>query len=230
MAEIITSDSPAAQTRSLASFESAAEMFQYATLYVQAHRQHELDDIWQTILIASQTDITEHLFLKEYLWCVYVSGFSAQTIAKKYKALLCAHFIEDENQQPVKIEPSNVLDEAGLRGVYEIFRNKSKARAVQKTRKLILTCSWQPFYEEWIKPREPEKLMMLPNIGPALSCHLARNLGNLNVVKPDVHLVRLAKKYDFESVADMCKHLSPTHPPGYTDLILWIASRDNGTT
>lgn len=64
----------------------------------------------------------------------------------------------------------------------------------------------------------------LPWIGPVTSHHLAKDLG-VNVAKPDVHLVRLARR-DKTTVARMCATLA--RQTGYrlatVDTILWRAA------
>jgi 3-methyladenine DNA glycosylase/8-oxoguanine DNA glycosylase len=61
-----------------------------------------------------------------------------------------------------------------------------------------------------------------PFIGPVTQYHLARNLG-FNVVKPDVHLVRLAKKFSFEDADALCSAISREVGlrKGLVDLVLW---------
>ena len=59
-------------------------------------------------------------------------------------------------------------------------------------------------------------------IGKITKYHLARNIG-LDYAKPDRHLVRIAKKYGFKDVQDLCKYLSTYSGEriGVVDVILW---------
>lgn len=211
--------------RSLKSFKSAKEMFAFANIHVEKNRSSEFLKCWSAIEQASLQKPTPHKFLREYLWCVHVSGFSAACISSKYDSLLRAHRIEDSHGNFMEICTDNVVRD--LSEVFTIFKNKVKAMAIQKTRSLILELGWDGF-ERRYSPRQPELLIGLPNIGPALSIHLARNMGNINLVKPDVHLTRLSNQYGFSSVADMCKDVS-LEPLAKTDLVLWLASVDHGT-
>jgi hypothetical protein len=64
-------------------------------------------------------------------------------------------------------------------------------------------------------------LQELPYIGGITCYHLARNIG-FDVAKPDRILVRLAKKYDFNSAHDICETLSKAtgEHVGTVDVIL----------
>jgi len=213
------------EKKSLVSFSDAAEMFKFAKNHVASRRKSELSFYWDK---AAASPITPHQFLREFLWCVYVSGFSAKTISKKYDALLQAHWIEDADGQFIP-PTSDVLSKDAWDRLLDIFANQRKAEYVQLVRKKMADRGWYIFHTQYVSYRDPQKFRLLKGIGPALSCHLARNLGNVNVCKPDVHLVRVAKKYGLPSVHALCESVS-SEPVGKTDLILWLASVDNGTT
>lgn len=65
-------------------------------------------------------------------------------------------------------------------------------------------------------------LETLPWIGPITKYHLARNIG-IDTVKPDRHLVRLAKMFGFESPMKMCEHIHKDNGTklGTIDVVLW---------
>lgn len=79
----------------------------------------------------------------------------------------------------------------------------------------------------------PELLSKLPYIGKVTCFHLARNIGLLDYVKPDLHLVRLAKVWGFEDCVTMCKaiqrNISEELPLGLIDLVLWYSASSFGT-
>ena len=226
------------ERKPLNSYSDAHRMFSAAKKHVEEHRQREFETCSKNCSSAAKKEIDPHWFLREFLWCVYVSGFSAKTISKKYDSLLRAHRIEDRNGNYIDINIRNAYFSAlreggeivdGYKEVLEIFKNKRKAESVQLVRNLIYKETWPSFYMKYVHDRSPAQLEELPGLGPALSCHLARNLGNLNVCKPDVHLKRLASHYNYVSVEALCKGVS-ADPIGLTDLILWFASVDHGTT
>lgn len=69
-----------------------------------------------------------------------------------------------------------------------------------------------------------EFLDTLPMIGDVTKYHLARNLG-MDVAKPDVHLVRLMKRFQFDDVQEMCKYVADISGDriGTVDVTLWRA-------
>lgn len=224
--------------KSLISFPSIRHLYNFAVEHVKTHRQQEFDRCWASVLKAKASKLDPHWFLREFLWCTYVSGFSAKTISKKYDALLQAHRIENSLGNYLPADQYNAIFTCmreggcmvdGYKDVFKIFKNKRKAQAVQIARLGIYRQGWEEFAAEYIGEREPARLIELPGIGPALSCHLARNLGNVHVCKPDVHLKRVAETYGLQTVHELCVAAS-LEPVGKTDLILWLASVDNGTT
>lgn len=70
-----------------------------------------------------------------------------------------------------------------------------------------------------------EFLESLPFIGKITKYHLAKNLG-LDVVKPDRHLVRLAKKYEFADCFELCKWIrnETGDKVSMIDMVLWRAA------
>ena len=226
--EPISIRNSALATKSLVSFDNFEEMWEYAHNHVETHRKKDLEKFWSIVLEASKKPFTEHFFIREHMWCCYVAGFSAATIAKKFPQLLLKHNIEDINGNYLPITQENIRSIDNAADLLEVFGNKRKAESVQKMRRLIYENVWDMLYRERLMWKKPEMLNGLPGIGPTLACHLARNLGNINVVKPDVHLMRLANCYGFKTPEDMCK-AAPGGPIGRTDLVLWLACVDCGT-
>lgn len=226
MPEIVPRIAPQ-KKQSLTSFPDADAMYKFAHSYVEKHRRGELETCWGNILSAANRQIDQHHFLREFLWIIYVSGFSAKTISAKYDSLLRAHRIENAKGQFIPITKSNIRPPMAV--ILEIFKNKRKAEFVQFARRKIFQSGWDIFHAEYVADRSPVKLDELPGVGPALACHLARNLGNINICKPDVHLKRIATHYGSNTVEALCKNIS-SDPIGKTDLILWLAAIDNGTT
>jgi hypothetical protein len=75
-----------------------------------------------------------------------------------------------------------------------------------------------------------EYLDTLPMIGNITKYHLARNLG-MDVAKPDRHLVRLMKGFQFDDVQAMCKYVADITGDriGTVDVVLWRYSNLNGS-
>jgi thermostable 8-oxoguanine DNA glycosylase len=187
---------------------------------------HRLADFRRIVATFSQP-VTEERFTREFTWCVYVSGFSSKVIAKKFDALLEAHGIYHAGKFVPAIQATIFNDTK----VLPVFANKFKMGHVRKLRNWIAMDGWGPFWSRVGDLKNPADLEKLNGIGPALSCHLARNMGNLDVVKPDKHLIRLSKAYGYSQPIDLCmacKGLTDMRL-GEIDLVLWMASVDCGT-
>ena len=215
--------------RSLLDFASAHAMLAYARRHVEQHRQAEFIAAFTKYERASLTEVTEEAFTLEYTWAVHVSGWSARVITAKIDKILAVHNIVVDGKF-IPATPQSVLNVDDYDKVLTVFKNVAKARAVIETRLLISLETWPEFKKDYLlKPVLPERLQKLSYMGPAMSCHLARNLGNLDVVKPDKHLVRLADYYGFETPLVMCQTIAQGEPVGKIDLILWLAAIDAGT-
>ena len=202
-------------------------LWRFVLSHLADYRPLEFEDTWRNVVEANNRPITEEQFTLEYTWCVYVSGFKASTVTKKWAALLKAHAIWDVDGKfiPAKLKPVGYT----LEPVYAVWKNVAKASAIQTIRLLIASYGWESFLKKYYV-RDPEALRALPFMGPALSCHLARNLGNIHVVKPDVHLKRLSNKFGHgDDVLGFCSTLEPTWPLGKIDLALWMACSDHRT-
>ncbi len=186
----------------------------------------------ETIDRISNTDF-KHLssttFFTEYVWCVYVSGFRAKTISKIWQRLLdCYINLDLDGEQ----RHGGSIDKLKQRAM-AIFANERKVDAIIRCGTMIREAhnaiGWQRFRNEQLST--PELLQELPFIGPITCYHLARNIGLLQYVKPDVHLLRMAQKWGYESPQKMCDYLGQSYglKPGIVDLILWYAASTFGT-
>lgn len=139
-------------------------------------------------------DCTPERFFNEYVWCVLNAGMKEQIARKIYN-----RFMEMGN-----------LDTIGHLGKRSAIR-----RGIEE-------------YPVWYRMLQGtsdkiEYLQSLPWIGPITKYHLARNIG-IDCVKPDRHLVRLAKYYGFDSPLSMCVEIQrfvPYERLGTIDVILW---------
>lgn len=212
--------------------ESLEEMASLAMKVVQDNCSREFYDSWESIAYASVNIITEEAFFRNYLWCVYVSGFSAKAVTANYDKLLVAHNLVDGHGRFV---PSEIASPPDKEQVFKIWRNHTKFNAIFKTRAEARE-GWQPFRKRYLEDRDPKAIQNIAFMGPALSRHLARNLGGVQIVKPDVHMLRLAEKFvhvsdsGSDKVELLCKRVSEVHPGmkdwplGKVDLLLWYAS------
>jgi hypothetical protein len=223
--------------KSLLECDSLIEVAERAHDVVHKHCCHQFYDSWESIAHASVNPITEEAFFRNYLWCVYVSGFSAKAVTANYDRLLYAHNLVDSRGSFV---PSHVAEPPCKDKVFSIWKNHAKFKAIQETRKAVGK-NWFGFRQTYLDKRDPKTIQSIAFMGPALSRHLARNLGGVQIVKPDVHMLRLSAKFVTENseewweigldpVEILCKRVSEASqklkdwPLGKVDLLLWYAS------
>lgn len=194
--------------------------FTKALAFAKAHYAEEM------AFIASMTldRVTPELFFREYIWVVHATGFSAKAVGKFMPRLVEAY-------GPLDALADEDFVQAMAR-VKDVCNNVPKARAVHSTARLlrdgIRRAGWDEFKDESLS--SPEKLQKLPFIGPITRFHLARNIGILECVKPDLHLVRMAEHWGFKDCVEMCEAVRPEGMPlGIVDLALWYMASTQGT-
>jgi len=170
--------------------------------------------------------VSPSLFFSEYIWVVHATGFSAKAVSKFIERLSKAYGEYDTLSQ-------KSIEEA-LMIVTPVVNNPPKIRAIWETSKLlnhgIILMGWEEFKNT--KLNDLEKLQSLPYIGKVTKYHLGRNIGMLDCVKPDLHLVRLRKKFGYESEIEMIRDMSMGHelPLGIADMIAWYYASTFGTS
>jgi len=139
-------------------------------------------------------------FLDEYMWVVLNAGMKEQV----------ARIIFGRIQEAIHI---------GI-PILEVFAHKGKAAAMSK-----MMLSYHKTFSDFQKaPDKISYLESLPWIGKVTKYHLAKNLG-IDCIKPDRHLVRIAKEFGTTPV-DMCKKLSNETGDtlATTDVVIWRAA------
>lgn len=156
-------------------------------------------------------------FWREYIWCVYVSGFSSKVVARIHPDLMKAYGSYDYN---VLHDTWNLVS--------KINRNRAKFNAIIKTAQLINFLGWHTFKSKYLC--NADDIKQLGFMGPVTSMHLARNIG-LDAVKPDLHLVRLSNHFGFGDPFQMCELLSGLSGErvGLVDLVLFYTASTFGT-
>lgn len=171
-------------------------------------------------------DVDSDFFFREYTWVVHATGFSAKAVGRFMPRLVGAYGIWSDLA-------GEEFDDAFER-VRKVCNNRPKAKAVWATAKQMAAevglagHGWDEFKEDRLS--SPELLKALPYVGPVTCFHLARNIGLLECVKPDLHLVRMAEHWGFPGCVEMCEAMRPEGMPlGIVDLILWYAASTFGT-
>jgi endonuclease III len=202
----------------------AEAYYQAATEFANQNYEEMVDRIYNTRFNMLPPD----KFFDEYMWAVYVSGFRAKTISKIWSKLTTVYDQLGLIGDPYDDELVSLVKQNAMK----IFANERKVDAIIETADIIRnarnTTSWEEFLYDSLST--PEKLQRLPFIGKITRYHLARNIGLLQYVKPDVHLVRMANKWGFDNPQVMCESLDGKKPAGIVDLILWLSASHFGTT
>jgi len=171
--------------------------FDYARRYVET-KEYKGEAEWcQSVSWRDQTPIT---FIQQYVWVVLCAAFKEQ-VARKietafWNAINCKH-----------PDPFSFIKHP----------NKRKAIAV------VMANTTKIFEDLKESADKLAYIRTLPYMGPALSCHLARDLG-LDVVKPDIWLVRLAVQWGYPDPLALCLDIQRWRPElriGTIDIILW---------
>ena len=129
--------------------------------------------------------MTKDEFYAEYVYAVYVAGFKVEVIKGKWSRLA-------EVYRGFKVDEVVADAEAVRREALKVIENKRKVDAVIRGAEFLKTLEWERFKKDIAE--NVDTLRRLPYIGDVLKYQLARNLG-FDTIKPDVHLVRLAKLY-----------------------------------
>jgi len=158
--------------------------------------------------------ITDKEFFAEYCWVIFASGFNAQVVSNKFSRI---------RKTLSGFDPHRVTPKAATVGL-KIIAHKPKWDAIISCAKMLSSMSWDEFKQKYLS--EIDRMEQLPRIGPITKFHLARNLG-YDVVKPDLHLVRVAEHFGDIPIEALCRNLRSTCPDasgynlGQIDFCIW---------
>ncbi len=196
--------------------------FRKALAFARAYYAEEMEQIGSV----KSDSVDPHFFFREYIWVVHATGFSAKAVGKFMPRLVDAYGSYDQLAE-------RTVQQAEER-VKPVCNNPQKIRAIHTASILIRdgirAYGWEKYRKE--KLSSPALLAKLPYVGPVTSFHLGRNIGLLDCVKPDLHLVRLAELWGFKDCVEMCKsmqEIEPSLPLGIVDLVVWYAASTFGT-
>ena len=195
--------------------------FEKSLEFAKAFYSQEMEAIASTKF----DQVTPEYFFREYMWVVHATGFSAKAVGKFMPRLAAAY----GDFRDLASEP---LDVAAKR-VCAVCNNPQKIRAIHQMARImckeISSQGWSSYKSKSLCTAD--KLVNLPYIGKVTCFHLARNIGLLDSVKPDLHLIRMAEHWGFKDCVSMCKEMkgSSDIPLGIVDLVLWYAASTFGT-
>lgn len=202
------------------SFIDSHTYFKNARKFAEEFYGEEIKRIWSVKF----TDVTSDFFFRECVWVIHTSGFSATAVSKFWPKLIQAYgdyrSFSDLSETEARDKIKNIVNNsAKIKAIHTI------AKTIDKNSRIF---SWEIYKNTELN--EVDKLQKLPYIGKITKYHLARNIGILEVVKPDLHLVRLAEYWGYSDCIEMCKDIRPNGMPlGIVDLILWYSASTFGT-
>lgn len=198
------------------------EYFKKALRFVREHYSEEFERISSVRF----SEVTPDFFFREYVWVVHATGFSAKAVGRFMERLMPAYGAWDS----LADETFDVV----MSRVRSVCNNSAKAKAIWTTAGLMKDGIESRGWDEWRQSKlsSPELLSKLPYVGKVTCFHLGRNVGLLDCVKPDLHLVRMAEHWGYSDCRSMCEDMGSGHdlPLGMVDLVIWYAASTFGTS
>ena len=161
------------------------------------------------------SDISESNFLREAAWVILSSGMRETVIRKKFPAISTAFLFWRSAHQIVKhLEPCRLH-------ALSVFRHEQKINAIISIAKQIADDGFEKIKVR-IQNGGIKYIQQMPFMGPATSYHLAKNIG-LDFVKPDRHLLRIAKAAGYNSPKLLCEDIANSVGDriSVVDLVIW---------
>ncbi len=201
----------AIRTGTVESRNLVSAYFDLKDVVIRAGYDWEIE--WQAELDFEEA--TESDFLREAAWVVLSSGFRESVVRQRFGAV--SHAFLDWRSAREIADSGLVCQERAI----SVFGNRRKIDAIAKIVWLVAS-EGIDFVKMRIRSRGLDYLQELPYIGPVTSYHLAKNLG-LQVVKPDRHLVRMARVAGHDSPLDLCTKVAEAvgESVSVVDLVFW---------
>lgn len=159
--------------------------------------------------------LSEKDFLEQTAWTILSGGFR-ETVVRRVFPDISAAFLNWTKATSIAKRRAQCEKEA-----MRVFNHTGKIRAIGSACACVAEVGFDQIV--WrIQSRGVEFLRTFAFVGPVTCYHLAKNIG-LDVVKPDRHLVRLAKATDFRSPVDLCRAISEVTGDrlAVVDIVLW---------
>lgn len=168
---------------------------------------------WQHDLLLD--DVTEGSFLREAAWVILSAGMRESVIRNKFD-LVSSAFRNWASAEQIVVHKRECRRKA-----MAVFANERKIDSIIKVAKEVAEKGFAEI-RSLLEVDGTRYIERLPFMGPATSFHLAKNLG-LAVVKPDRHLVRVAKKAGYPSPDALCREIAKVvgDKIAVVDLVIW---------
>ena len=158
------------------------------------------------------------VFLSEYCWVVYASGFKVAIIQEKFPSLQKAF---------TDFDPKALSRMRSIKAVLNVFNNKKKANCFLSGAQTVIGEGFSHFKHR-LRKEGVQMLQELPGIGPITKDHRAKNIGLADVAKADIWLERAAKICGARSVPELtayiANHLGESQH--VVDVAIWTYGKD----
>ena len=159
--------------------------------------------------------LSESYFLREAAWVVLSAGMKESVIRRKFPEITTA-FLDWRDARSIVRRRKRCK-----RIAMEAFSNERKISAILDIAAEVDVQGFE-FVKHSLSNNPTEYIRTLPFMGPATTFHLAKNLG-ISVVKPDRHLIRVAKKVGYSSPVELCQAIAQFvgDKVAVIDLVIW---------
>ena len=161
------------------------------------------------------TSLSENEFLQESAWVILCAGMRETVIRQIFKKISPTFMYWKDAK--------SITESAGLceSKALAIFNHPRKISAILSVCKKVSELGFERI-QHLIHLQGVDFLKTFDFIGPVTCYHLAKNIG-LDVVKPDRHLVRIAKATRFPNPHDLCFLIAEMTGDkiAVVDLVLW---------
>lgn len=159
--------------------------------------------------------LSESEFYREAAWVILSSGMSVISVTSVFNKISKAFLNWEDSEKIVK------WGEKCVSQALEHFNHKGKINAILSIIQHVNKIGFD-FFKLKLIENGVEYIQKFSFFGPATSFHLAKNIG-MNVVKPDRHLIRLAKALNFSSPDKLCKIIANqiNEKLCVIDVVLW---------
>jgi hypothetical protein len=159
--------------------------------------------------------LTERAFLAESAWVILCSGMREAVIRKHFDRISTA-FLEWSSAKEITANANRCR-----RAALQHFAHLGKINAILEVSARVYRDGFAAFHK-CLAEEGVQYLRSLPYLGPATALHLAKNIG-IGVAKPDRHLLRIARRLKYGSVAMLCGEIADIvqEPIAVVDIVLW---------
>jgi hypothetical protein len=167
---------------------------------------------WQEQLTLER--VNERHVLREQAWVVLSSGMRAAVVARLFEQVSRAFC--DWDAVAIQENPTRCIARA-----FAAFSHRGKMNAIAANCRMLAEEGLE-LWKRALRAYGPTWLTRLHYIGPVTCWHLAKNVG-LDVVKPDRHLVRMARASGTRDPRSLCALFvgATGDRLAVVDLVLW---------